>query len=57
MESSLIMLPKQPQFPSFQTGRVPLPPPLPKHLTGDYKELSEMLSIQKKQQDLLAQYL
>jgi hypothetical protein len=51
------MIPNQTQFPWFQTGRVPLPLPLPKHLRGDYKELSEMLTIQKKQQDLLRQYL
>jgi hypothetical protein len=47
------MIPNKSQFPWFQTGQIPAPPPLPRHLRGDYKELSEMLSIQKKQLDLL----
>ena len=47
------MIPNKKQFPWYQTGQIPPPPPLPKHLQGDNKELSEMLTIQKKQLDLL----
>jgi hypothetical protein len=46
------VIPNKAQFPWFQTGQVPPPPPLPKYLRGDHKELSEMLTIQKKQLEL-----
>ena len=47
------MLPNKSQFHTYLTGHVPPPAPLPKNISGDYRELSEMLSIQNKQVALM----